>query len=122
MMDDELVVLGLPQYLKALRRYRKLEPRLDHAVIETLAKELEGGDLDEIQGTGGWVKGRVASPIRGLGKQGGFRVIYLCLRVQQDIYLQTVYDHRQVADLLPDEKRLLKKWADQLKRSSPEEP
>jgi outer membrane protein assembly factor BamB len=31
------------------------------------------GQLDEIKGTGGWVKGRAASPSRNMGKSGGFR-------------------------------------------------
>jgi hypothetical protein len=108
-------------YDQALRFYRKLEPRLHESVKSSLAKEIEGGQLDEIPGTGGWAKGRVASPSRGIGKSGGFRVIYLFFRVQQDIYLQTVYDHRQKLDLSSEEKQALKAAAQAIKKSYPKE-
>ena len=124
MVGDELSVRGmpyrlirLPLYLKALRDYRKLEPKLDQAVLNALGKDLEGGDLDEIPGTGGRIKGRVASPSRSIGKSGGFRVIYLCFRIHQDLYLQVVYDHRKVADLAPAERAQLKDLAALLRKS-----
>jgi len=41
---------------QALRSYGKLEPKLHEAVREMLAKEIEGGSLDEFPGTGGWAK------------------------------------------------------------------
>lgn len=110
-------------YDQALRSYHKLEPKLHDAIKKSLAKEIEGGQLDEIPGTGGWAKGRVASPSRGIGKSGGFRVIYLFFRVQQDIYLQTVYDHRHKADLSSEEKQALKATAQAIKKAySKEQP
>ncbi len=114
-------LIRLPDYEQALRRYRKLEPRLHQAVLASLAQDLEGGSLDEIPGTAGWVKGRVASPSRGIGKSGGFRVIYLVLRVQQDLYLQTAYDHRQKLDLSSEEKAALKQAAQAIKKASAKE-
>lgn len=109
-------------YDQALRSYRKLEPKLHDAVKESLAKEIEGGQLDEIPGAGGWAKGRVASPSRGIGKRGGFRVIFLFFRVQQDIYLHTVYDHRHKADLSSEEKQALKVAAQAIKNAYSKEP
>lgn len=122
--QDELAVgsaihrlIHAAAYAQALRAYRRLEPRLHQAVRECLAKEIEGGKLDEIQGTGGWAKGRVASPSRNIGKSGGFRVIFLFFRVQQDIYLQTVYDHRQKADLSSEERQALWEAAQTIKKA-----
>jgi hypothetical protein len=124
MPDEELAVadvphrlIQLPSYLQALRSYRKLEPKLHDAVREALAKEIEGGQLDEMPGTGGWIKGRVASPSRNIGKSGGFRVIYLFFRIHKDIYLQGIYDHRQKANLESAEKEALKFMAQEYKRA-----
>jgi hypothetical protein len=123
-LRDELVVgntthrlIHAAPYDQALREYRNLEPKLHEAVRESLAKEIEGGQLDEIQETAGWAKGRVASPSRNIGKSGGFRVIFLFLAVQQDIYLHTVYDHRRKADLSVDEKKALKGAAEAIRKS-----
>jgi hypothetical protein len=128
MVDDDLSIQGtpfhlirLPSYDKALRQYRKLEPRLHDAVLEALVQDLEGGALDEVQGTGGWIKGRVASPSRAMGKRGGFRVIYLVFRIHRDLYLQTVYDHRHKPDLSSDEKEALRQIATILKNAYPKE-
>lgn len=124
MADDDLNVRGTPyrlirlsSYEKALKDYRKLEPQLHSAILETLIQDLEGGDLDEIPGTGGWIKGRVASPSRSIGKRGGFRVIYLAFRIHHDLYLQTVYDHRKKADLTPSERETLKTFATAYKKA-----
>lgn len=84
---------------------------------ESLQNDIESGKLDEVKGTGGWVKGRAASPSRNIGKSGGFRFIYLMFRVQADIYLQGVYDHRAKADLTPVEKNKLKLMAAAYKRA-----
>jgi hypothetical protein len=107
----------LPQYRKDLKRLKRLEPKLHAEVRESLKAEIESGKLDEIKETGGWVKGRAGSPTRNMGKSGGFRFIYLLFRVQHDIYLQTVYDHRPKKDLTPDEKKELKAAAVEIKKA-----
>ena len=110
-------LVRLPHYEKDLKSLRKLEPKLHQVVREAVKKEMEGGQVDEIKGTGGWIKGRVASPSRNIGKSGGFRAIYIAFRFQHDIYLQTVYDHRAKKDLTQDEKLELKKASEDIKKA-----
>lgn len=98
-------LIRLPQYEKDLRGLKRLEPRLHEEVRESIKSEIETGRLDEVRGTGGWIKGRAGSPTRNIGKSGGFRFIYLLFRYQQGIYLQTVYDHRKKMDLTAEEKQ-----------------
>jgi hypothetical protein len=110
-------LIRLPQYEKDLRQLKRLEPKLHEAIRESLKKEIESGKLDEIPGTGGWVKGRAASPSRNIGKSGGFRFIYFLFQVEQDIYLFAAYDHRQKLNLDPNEIKQLKVLSEALKKS-----
>jgi hypothetical protein len=71
-----------------------------------LAGEPEAGDV--IPGTGGFRKLRWADKRRGKGKRGGLRVIYYHLSGDAQIWLFTLYDKGEVADLNPAEKRQLK--------------
>lgn len=107
----------LPQYLKDLKSFKRLEPKLHDEVRESLQTEIESGKMDEIQGTGGWVKGRAGSPSRNMGKSGGFRFLYLLFKIQHDVYVQAVYDHRSKSDLTPDEKKELKAAAAEIKKT-----
>lgn len=109
-------LIRLPRYEKELKNLEKLEPQLHSEIRAGIKIEVESGKLDEIKGTGGWIKGRAGSPSRNIGKSGGFRVIYLLFRVQHDIYLQAVYDHRTKADLTSDEKKILKSMAEAFKK------
>lgn len=72
-----------------------------------LAGKPDAGDV--IPGTGGFRKLRWGDPRRGKGKRGGLRVIYYYLEADDQIWLITVYDKDEMADLSPAEKRLLKK-------------
>ncbi len=106
-----------PQYLKDIKGLKRLEPKLHIEIRESIKIEIESGKLDEIQGTGGWVKGRAGSPSRNIGKSGGFRFLYLVFRIQHDIYLQAVYDHRSKTDLTADEKKALKAFSIEIKKN-----
>ncbi len=79
--------------------------------------EVESGKLDEIKRTGGWIKGRAKSPSRNIGKSGGFRFTYLLFRVQHDIYLFSIYDHRKKLDLDADDIKELKRTAESIKKA-----
>lgn len=72
-----------------------------------LADKPEAGDV--MPGTGGFRKLRWADARRGKGKRGGLRVIYYYLEADRQVWLITIYDKNEVADLSPAEKRLLKK-------------
>lgn len=115
--DVKYRLIRLPRYEKELKSLNKLEPKLHEKISEDIKLGIESGKLDEIKGSGGWVKGRAASPTRNIGKSGGFRFIYLLFRVQHDIYLQSVYDHRVKFDLEPHEKKALKVMAEAYKKA-----
>lgn len=71
-----------------------------------VAGEPEAGDV--IQGTGGFRKLRWAARRRGKGKRCGLRVIYYYLITDAQIWLMTLYDKGEVADLSAAEKRLFR--------------
>ena len=110
-------LVRLQPYQRSLKQCRKLEPRLEEEIEHSLRQDVLKNQFTEIPGTGGWIKGRVASPSRGIGKSGGFRVIYLFLKVAQYIFLARVYDHRAVSDITPDDKNDLKLRALELRRA-----
>jgi len=59
-------------------------------------------------GTGGFRKARWADPRRGKGRRGGLRIIYYYFASDQQIWLMTVYDKDEAADLTVKEKKALK--------------
>jgi len=59
-------------------------------------------------GTGGFRKVRWADPRRGKGRRGGLRVVYYYFAQDQEIWLMTLFDKDEAADLLPKEKKALK--------------
>ncbi|MGB7844471.1 MAG: hypothetical protein WBL63_02565 [Candidatus Acidiferrum sp.] len=71
-----------------------------------LAADPERGDL--MPGTGGFRKLRWAEPTRGKGRRGGLRIIYYFFLADQQIWLMTLYDKDEAADLTPKEKKMLK--------------
>jgi mRNA-degrading endonuclease RelE of RelBE toxin-antitoxin system len=77
--------------------------RLQKALLENPEKG------DPMQGTGGFRKLRWQDSRRGKGKRGGPRVIYCYLTADRQIWLSTIYDKDELADLSADEKRALKK-------------
>lgn len=71
-----------------------------------LVRDPEAGNV--IPGTGGFRKLRWADRRRGKGKRGGMRVIYYYMVEESQIWLLTLYDKDEAADLSPTERRLLK--------------
>ena len=90
---------------------RLLTAREKDDVINTLAAFPEAGD--EIPGTGGVRKVRVASG--GKGKRGGARVIYYFYNETMPLYALLVYGKGQKADLNPDEKKAVRAFVEALK-------
>ena len=72
-----------------------------------LAMNPESGDL--VPGTGGVRKLRWKDSRRGKGRRSGLRVIYYCFLSDQEIWLMTLYDKDEAADLTKAEKDQLKK-------------
>ncbi len=71
-----------------------------------LAGKPDAGDV--MPGTSGFRKFRWGDPRRGKGKRGGLRVIYYHLAADAQIWLITLDDKGEMADLSPGEKRQLK--------------
>jgi hypothetical protein len=72
-----------------------------------LATTPEAGDL--VPGAGGIRKLRWKDPRRGKGRRGGLRIIYYCFLSDQEIWLLTVYDKDEAADLTKDERERLRR-------------
>ena len=97
-----------PTFTALIAEY--LEDDEYRALQSFLAGDPEAGDV--MPGTGGFRKLRWADRRRGKGKRGGLRVIYYYLMTDAQIWLMTVYDKGEVADLSAAEKRLLKAGLD----------
>ena len=72
-----------------------------------LAANPEVGDL--IPGAGGIRKLRWKDSRRSKGKRGGLRIIYYLFLSDEEIWLLTLYDKNEAADLSKDEKTQLKR-------------
>jgi hypothetical protein len=76
------------------------------ALQNALARNPQAGDL--MPGTGGFRKVRWADPRRGKGRRGGLRIIYYYFARDSQIWLMTLFDKNEAADLSPTEKKSLK--------------
>ena len=63
---------------------------------------------DAMPGTGGFRKLRWADPKRSKGRRGGLRIIYYYFLADQQVWLMTLYNKNEAADLSPRVKRALK--------------
>jgi hypothetical protein len=87
----------LPDYLDD-EQYRKLQKQL--------AADPEAGGL--MPGTGGFRKMRWVDQRRGKGRRGGLRIIYYYFALDAQVWLMTIYDKNEAADLSANEKQALK--------------
>ena len=86
------------------------------AMQRELLADPERGDV--IPGCGGLRKLRVADPRRGKGKRGGARVIYLHVVEVNVIYLMDIYGKDEQEDLTADQKKVLKRLAEEVRRTA----
>jgi hypothetical protein len=93
----------------AFSRYREdyLDDEGFGELQQSLARNPEEGDL--IPGAGGIRKLRWKDPRRKKGKRGGLRVIYYCFLSDEEIWLLTLYDKDEAADLTKNEKDQLRR-------------
>ena len=75
-----------------------------------LASSPDSGDL--IPASGGFRKLRWADPSRGKGRRGGLRIIYYYFPTERQIWLMTLYNKAEAADLTPGETKALKNAID----------
>ena len=71
-----------------------------------LANNPEAGDM--VPGAGGIRKLRWKDPRRGKGRRGGLRIIYYCFLSEREIWLLTLYDKDEAADLTKAEREQLR--------------
>lgn len=69
---------------------------------------------DVIEGTGGARKMRIQ--LEGRGKSGGGRVIYLDVFEQEHLYLLFAYPKNVQDDLTPDQKKIIRKMTDAIRK------
>jgi hypothetical protein len=98
------VFVELPAFERNREHY--LDDEGFRAFQRTLLKNPEAGDV--IEGTGGLRKMRFADARRGKGKRGGLRVVYYWWKPGMQVWLFTVYDKDEMADLTPAQKKALK--------------
>ena len=93
-----------PAFTRSLSGYLNDD---DYRDLQTrLARNPEVGDL--MPGTGGFRKMRWADARRGKGPRGGLRIIYFYFPSDHQIWLMTLYDKGEAADLTAKEKKALK--------------
>jgi hypothetical protein len=99
------------QFVEAPAFSRHREEYLDdegfRELQESLAANPEAGGL--IPAAGGIRKLRWKDSRRGKGKRGGLRIVYYCFLADEEIWLLTLYDKDQAADLTKDEKEQLRR-------------
>jgi hypothetical protein len=100
-----------PVFTKLLHEY--LTDDEYRALQLFLAESPEAGAL--VPGTGGFRKVRWADSRRSKGKRGGLRLIYYYFAEDLQIWLLTIYDKGETADLSPEQRRMLKAAIDREK-------
>lgn len=96
-------VVEMPEFLRRAKQIGLTEDERED-IIDDLALNPEAGD--EIAGTGGMRKVRVAG--KGKGKSGGYRVITFFSGPNIPIFLVTVYAKTQKGTITDKEKHIMK--------------
>ncbi|MGO9169003.1 MAG: hypothetical protein ACLP56_19205 [Candidatus Sulfotelmatobacter sp.] len=86
-----------------------------NSIQTDLLKNPARGDL--MQGLGGIRKARCSNPARSKGKRGGFRYLFLHLEDQSQIHLLYLLDKDEQEDLSGDERKVLRAWVSEIKKS-----
>ena len=110
-MNEDSARVALFQFVEAPAFMRFRDDYLDEDGFAELQRYLasnpEAGDM--VPGAGGIRKLRWKDPRRGKGRRGGLRVIYYCFLSEQEIWLLTLYDKDEAADLTKDERDHLRR-------------
>ena len=110
-MNEDSAWAALFQFVEAPAFMRFRDDYLDDDGFAELQRYLasnpEAGDT--VPGAGGIRKLRWKDSRRGKGRRGGLRVIYYCFLSEQEIWLLTLYDKDEAADLTKDERDHLRR-------------
>jgi len=105
-MNEDSAWAALFQFVEAPAFMRFRDDYLDDEGFAELQRYMasnpEAGDT--VPGAGGIRKLRWKDSRRGKGRRGGLRVIYYCFLSEQEIWLLTLYDKDEAADLTKDER------------------
>ena len=104
----QMVFVEAPAFTRHVSEY--LDDDRYRLLQNELANNPEAGDV--IQGTGGFRKFRWVDTRRGKGRRGGLRIIYYYFLSDRQIWLMTLYDKDEAADLTAKEKKVLKATLD----------
>ena len=85
-------------------------------IQEDLLKNPVRGDL--VQGLGGIRKARVANPLRGKGKRGGYRYLFLYLENRSHVHLLYLLDTDEQEDLSDAERKALRTLVAQIREAN----
>ena len=96
-----MVFVEAPAFTRHISEYLDDD---QHRLLQIeLAGNPEAGDV--IQGTGSFRKLRWADTRRGKGRRGGLRIIYYYFLSDDQIWLMTLYDKDEAADLTAKDKK-----------------
>ena len=98
------LIVELPPFSKC--RFDYLDDEGFRSLQNALMENPLAGDV--IEATGGLHKLRHDDSRRGKGKRGGLRVIYFWWEEGRQLWLFTLYDKDEMADLVPKERKALK--------------
>ena len=104
----KMVFVEAPAFTRHVSEY--LDDDQYRLLQSELASNPEAGDV--IQRTGGFRKFRWVDTRRGKGRRGGLRIIYYYFLSDRQIWLMTLYDKDEAADLTAKEKKVLKATLD----------
>lgn len=80
--------------------------------VDSLHEPMRG---DLVRGLGGIRKARIANPIRGKGKRGGFRYMYFYLESKGHVHLLFLMDKNEQEDLDSAQRAVLRQLMDRIK-------
>lgn len=96
-------VVEMPEFIKCAKKLGISDTERE-SIIDLIALNPDAGD--EIVGTGGMRKVRVAA--KGKGKSGGYRVITFFSGVDIPVFLVTIYAKSQKENITDKEKKVMK--------------
>lgn len=98
------------EFLEASAFTREVYLYMDEDLLRELQARLvadpKAGSV--IPGTGGFRKVRVEDPRRGKGRRGGIRVIYYHFEEDELIWIVTLYDKGEAADLTAEQRKAMR--------------